>query len=331
MTPAEFLATLTGAPASFADIAGRLEAAHAAGGALWTPAKVCDVVNECFADFDHATLTGNQMMRAGSLINALWLLYPLQNVGRLNAGQTRATVLSSYLGGEYDAVAGLRLPDPSQTTWPARDDSPKDDAPRTTDQDTPPPPTNRDNSYHTTFSPQPTPHTALPPLPHDLLGARAESFRGGQTNARAVVQYYTKNRQYGGGDTESLPRARSTFYMVCDAFGVAPRARADCVAFAPRHSDHNLPELVADNRGASAETLWHLIDQRVSTTARTLRIKAEWHAATLGNQPKLPGDDPVTRFERMLARLTLLQSQLPPRYHATDYLTDKLLLAVKGE
>lgn len=57
-TPAEFLSTVTGAPSAFADVAGRLEAAHAAGGALRTPNEACDVVNECFAEFHHSTLTG---------------------------------------------------------------------------------------------------------------------------------------------------------------------------------------------------------------------------------------------------------------------------------
>lgn len=52
-------------------------------------------------------------MRVGSLINAQWPLYPLHNVGRLNAGQMRITVLMPYLGGDYDAVAGLHQPDPS--------------------------------------------------------------------------------------------------------------------------------------------------------------------------------------------------------------------------
>lgn len=71
MTPSEFLATLSGAPTSFADVAARLTAAQEAGGALWPAGLVCDVINECFGDLSYADFTSNQMMHMGSLINVL--------------------------------------------------------------------------------------------------------------------------------------------------------------------------------------------------------------------------------------------------------------------
>lgn len=44
----------------------------------------------------------------------------MHNVGGLNPSHSRKTVLELYLNGEYDAVAGLCLPDPAQTAGPPR-------------------------------------------------------------------------------------------------------------------------------------------------------------------------------------------------------------------
>lgn len=331
MTPADFLAIISTSPSSFADIAGRLEAAHTAGAALWTPASVCDVVNECFGDFNHANLTANQLTRAGSLMNAMLTYYPIHNVGRLNPGQTRLSILTSYLGGEYHEVAGLRLPEPSQTTWPRRPvTSSPPPSPHATAHYTAPPTLAPDTSSHITPTPQGT-YPPLPPPPLYSQDTRNHISTTGQTNARSVEQYHTKDRQYGGHDTVSLARARSAFYLVCDAFNVPPRARGACAFFALQHSDDNLPELSSDNRGATAEILWDLIDKRVNTTARTIRIRAGCQAATLESEPALPGDTSVTRFERLMSRPSRLQTQMPARYQTPDMLTDKLLRAIKDE
>jgi len=80
---------------------------------------------------------------------------------------------------------------------------------------------------------------------------------------RAVAQYYTPDRQYGGLDDESLPRARATFTSVCEAFSVPPPLRATCLPFALRLTEHNLPALAQDNRGLSEHDLWDVIHSRV--------------------------------------------------------------------
>lgn len=74
-----------------------------------------------------------------------------------------------------------------------------------------------------------------------------------------------------------------------------------------------------------------MIAKRVTTTARTIRIRAEWNAATLQTEPTLPGDTPVTRFERLMGRLSLLQTQMPARYQTPNMLTEKLLQAIKED
>lgn len=338
MTPAEFLTTITGAPTSFADIATRLTAAQEAGGALWTAGQVCDVVHECFGDFSYAGFTSNQMMHVGSLINALWPLYPMHNVRRLNPGQSRKTVLEHYLNGEFDAVAGLRLPDATQTAWPPRPAAEAKPSPDPAALRTPPPTHDVDDPFHGIFSPGPRrlpPMHRLPPLhhPHDRQDHPGDYHKTGSnaTNTRAVAQYFTKDRQYGGLDTESLTRTRATFDQVCDAFEVPMRVRAACIPFTLRQTDHNLPALVADHRGAPAEHLWELIHKRVATTARFLRLRAAWQDATLAKTPALAGDNAISRFERLMGHLALLQTQLPPRYHGPESLSDMIMDAIKGE
>jgi len=75
------------------------------------------------------------------------------------------------------------------------------------------------------------------------------------TAIRAVAQYCTADRQYGGLDHESLTRARSNFASICDAFSVLRSLRATCIPFALRMSEHNLPALAQDSRGLSEEAV----------------------------------------------------------------------------
>jgi len=65
----------------------------------------------------------------------------------------------------------------------------------------------------------------------------------------------------------------------------------------------------------------------VHSAARTLRIREQWQTIHFRTEPTLPNDTAASRFERMLSRLSLLQSQLPPRYHTAAMLFDKILIS----
>jgi len=148
---------------------------------------------------------------------------------------------------------------------------------------------------------------------------------------RNISQYYTPARQFSGGPLESLSRARAEFTRVCDAFSVPASARAICLPFAVRQSDLNPPSLLTDSRGRTESQLWDLISERVNTPSRALRVRSMWHATTLASQPTLPDDTPVTRFDRMLSHLSLLQTQLPPSYQTAVMLYYKLIDATRTE
>jgi len=148
---------------------------------------------------------------------------------------------------------------------------------------------------------------------------------------RAVAQYCTPDRQYGGLDDESLPRARTTFTSVCQAFSVPSTLRAVCLPFSLRLTAHNLPALVEDNCGLAEDDLLDVIHSRVYSTARTLRIREHWQYTTYRTEPAQPNDTTVSRFDCMIACLSLLRSQLPPRYHTTAMLDDKILGTVRGD
>jgi len=148
---------------------------------------------------------------------------------------------------------------------------------------------------------------------------------------RAVPQYYTSDRQYERPYVESLPRARATFPSVFGAFSVPPPLRAVCLPFALRLSEHNLPALDQDNRGIPEPDLLDLIHSRVYSTARTLRVREHWQSTTYRTEPAQPEDTAVSRFGRMIARLSQLQSQLLPRIHTAAMPADKILDTVRGE
>jgi len=69
----------------------------------------------------------------------------------------------------------------------------------------------------------------------------------------------------------------------------------------------------------------------VYSAAHTLRIREQWQSTSYRSEPVLTDDTAVSRFERMISRLSLLQSQLPPRYHTAAMLADKILNTVRGE
>lgn len=106
-------------------------------------------------------------------------------------------------------------------------------------------------------------------------------------------------------------RARQTYNKVCDAFGVPHDQRASCVQRAVKPSDHNLPALINDTDGYTADELWDLIDRRVNSSSRATGIRLTWSQTTLTKEPVRPGDTDVTRFERLVGRHSLLQSQMP--------------------
>eukprot|EP00170_Pyropia_yezoensis_P000770 contig_3563_g772 len=146
-----------------------------------------------------------------------------------------------------------------------------------------------------------------------------------------MAQFYTAARQYGGRDDESLARARTTFFKTCDAFAVPPKLRANCVQFSVKQTEHNVPALIHDPDGFSADNIWDAIANRVTSTARDLRISKLWQIASLATEPHIAGDTEVTRFERLIGRLVTLQSQMPSRYQTAPLLTDKIMETITDQ
>lgn len=134
---------------------------------------------------------------------------------------------------------------------------------------------------HTPPAPPDQPHVAPNPaapardLGDDIYRLDTQTGRQGAHAASNISRYYQPARQYEGADTESLFRARAEFFHMCDVFQVPPSLRGACVPFSLRASDHNLPTLVLDNPMHTAEDLWELINRRVNTTARDVRLKGD--------------------------------------------------------
>lgn len=221
-----------------------------------------------------------------------------------------------YLAGRFLEVAGLRGPDPALRLNATVDHTlrPHGDA----------------RLHH-------PPHIEPAQVPNSPLTSASGSheaphFTSRSFSARDVAGYYSApQRQYGGKDDESAVRARQTYNKVCDAFGAPHDQRASCVRFAVKPSDHNLPELINDTDGYTADELWDLTDRRVNSTSRATRIGLAWSQTTLAKDPVRPGDTNVMRFERLVGRLSLLQSQMPAGYHTANMLTDKIMDAGDGE
>jgi len=335
MDPVDYLAALSGSPETFLDIHTRLIAATAAATPSWTPEQTNTVVTLVFGDFDAASLSNGQVLQLSLVMNDLWPPYPLHNTNRHDPASSRTSVLLDNLAGHIDSVATLRRPcsvvpcslDPSNT--PAHPSPPVPSGPPTppgTRVAVPPSPPipAPDVLAPAVPAPHPAPATPEPVHPH------APPPQQHHTAAiRSVFQFYTPANQYGADDDESLSRAVTKFRAICNAIGVPPSRRAACVPFALRQSEHNLPAPVADADGATEHKLWSLVDARVNTDARALRVRDEWQTTTLATTPPQPNDTPVSRFTRMVSRLALLQAQMPGRYQTAAMLLDKILDATR--
>lgn len=309
--------------------------------------RINDAVGACSGEFNTPSMTPRHHERTGCMINALWPLYAAHNIGRLNRGQSRATVLASYLEGEFATVAGCRLPDPDATapvpvapaptaTYSAAasthqvpatlypSTAPSMYTPDRAPREAPPSPPNQP---HATPEPAtPTRDAVGEPFPLD-----APRSRQGAHAASNISRYYQPARQFGGAETESLFRAQAEFFDMCDVFQIPPSLHGACFPFDLRASDQKSPALVLENVARTAEALWEMINLRVTTTAREVHLKVDWYSATLLDEPNPPGVTPVTRFERVVSRLALLQSQLPPHYQTATRLTEKAVQAIQGE
>lgn len=201
--------------------------------------------------------------------------------------RSRKDVPKLFLAGHHRTVAELSLsfPESDKSTAGADSESDKDALKVTTK------PTSSNNTY------QPS----------------------GITN---VSRYYTNDRKYGGLDSESLPRAKAHFTATCDKFGVQSDSRKLCIDLALKPSVHNLPRLVQDNLATNTEEgIWTLIHNRVYTADRMNRIRSEWQ--TTSTFHALATETLVQTFERIVERLSLLQSQLPKMYHSEQTMVDK--------
>lgn len=309
-----FIDTIDDDHADFAAITQRLVAAHLAGAQKWTDDGICSAVGIIIGDYDIDSLTSMQVLRISVLINGIWAPYPV-HLTRSIDGVNRKTVLKDYIAGLYLDVAALRGHDPTLSARPSPSPSATDAAP-----------------------PAPPPSLAVAPPPKNIFASMAnqEPTQGtlgthAPSAVRYIAQFYIPARQYGGRDDESLARARTTFFKTCDAFSVPHPQRADCIQFALKQTDHNLPALIHDLDGLSAEQMWDAIANRVTSKARDMRTRTLWQETTLACEPLLVGDTEVTRFERMIGRLVQLQSQMPTRYQSADMLTDKIMEAIHGE
>ena len=69
----------------------------------------------------------------------------------------------------------------------------------------------------------------------------------------------------------------------------------------------------------------------MNTPARALHVRELWQTTTLAAQLALPDDARTARFDRMLAHLTLLQTELPASYQTSAMLYDNLPDATRSE
>jgi len=312
MEPSDFIAILFEERTSFQDLSDRLTAAQDAVLPDWTAFDINNVVTWAFSAYETTALTPTQLFRVSSLIQAVWPLYLVHNTARHDPTMTRKKVLHSYLDGDLDTIAAIRRPllsaaGPYSLSNPAADLPPPHPPSVASAPPAPlgpivpvPPPADAHPASHTDDSTT----AATPPLGPPRSPSSAHTVRN-------ISQDYTPARQFGGHPLQSLFRARAEFDRICDAFEVPASLRAICLPFALKHSDLNLPALIADARGRPEAHLWDLKSLRVNTPTRAFRVREMWQTTTLAAEPSLPGDTPVARFDRMLSSLALLQTQLP--------------------
>jgi len=302
-SPSLFNTALTTDPAFFDDIYARLSTFHRAITPTWTPSDITFTVSLVIGDYAVDSLSRRQILSVSSAIRAVWHPYPTTNLDKTTGGLTRYSLLQLYLDGEFDQIASYTsCPSTSDDTLshPQSASTPPRQGPAPTQPGSPTP------------LPSPTPLHATPPTsaappPRSYAAARS-SPPPPSSSFRSVAQYYSADRQYSGLDNESYNRARSTFIGICDAFAIPAHQRASCIPCGVRSSEHNLPALVSDSRGLSESAVWALIQNRIHTDARNLRIRELWQSTSYCPEPVVPNDFAVSRFDRMIARLSLLQS-----------------------
>jgi len=261
-----FLASILDDPAIYDVLLARLHTIANIATAAWTTADINIAATMTIGDFDLSDLTRRQLTYISIANHEARPPHPTVNLHRTTGGLTRLSLLQLFLDGEHEQILAFTARPPPPAT------SPTDTTPT---RPPPPPPTPAPAS-----APSKTPPTrfAAPPPP-DVAARAAASPAYPPSSAytsgavRAVAQYYTPDRQYGGLDDESLPRARATFSSVYDAFSGPPPLRAVCLPFALRLTEHNLPALVQDNRGLPENNLWDMFHSRIYSPARTLRVR----------------------------------------------------------
>ncbi|KAK1866598.1 hypothetical protein I4F81_009114 [Pyropia yezoensis] len=245
----------------------------------WSDDGICSAVGIIIGDFDINTLTSTQALRISVLINSIFAPYPVhlkRSVQRTNC----KTVLKSYIDGQYLDVAALRGHDPTLHERSTPDSTAADETPAAPPPSyavTPPP---HDNIFSSLADKEPVQDTYTPQA---------------SSSVRYMAQFYTAARQHGGRDDESLARARTTSFKTCDAFAVPPKLRANYVQISVKQTEHNLPALIRDLDGFSADNIWDAIANRVTSTARDLRIRKLRKIASLATEPHIAGDTEVTR------------------------------------
>jgi len=270
---APFFASIPDDPATYDVLLARVHTIANIATPAWTTADINIKATMTIGDFDLSDLTRRQLTYISIAIHEARPPYPTVNLHRTTGGLTRLSLLQLFLDGEHEHILAFTARPPRPAITPT-DTTPSPPPP--------PPPTPAPAS-----APSKTPPTrfAAPPPPNVAARAAASpayppssAYKSGAV--RAVAQYYTPDRQYGGLDDESLPRARATFSSVCDAFSVPPPFRAVCLPFALRLTEHDLPALVQDNRGLPENNLWDMFHSRTYSPARTLRVRELWQSTS---------------------------------------------------
>jgi len=290
----------------------------------WSAADVNLASTVAIGDLILVTITRPQLTAVSIAILDVWPPYPTVNLNRTTGGLTRLSLLQPYLDGEHEQILafGARPPPPRIPPPPIAPPPPPSPppTPALTPAASTTPPSRFSAPLTSRIAARPPAASAFPPFATYTSGA-----------VRAVAQYYTPDCQYGGLDDDSLSGTRATFTSVCEAFSVPPPIRAVCRPFALCLTEHNLSSLFQHNRGLFKPNLWNVIHSRVYPTARTLRVREHRQSTTYCSEPAQPSDTAVSRFDHMIAHLSLLKSQLPPRYHTAAMLAEKILDTTRGE
>jgi len=239
---APFLASIPDDPATYDYLFARLRSLAAAATPAWTTADLNLASTMTFGDFELATRTRRQLTAVSIAIHDIWPPYPTVNLHGTTGGLTRISLIQFYLDSKHEQILSLGSRDSPPASTPPAPAAP------------PPPPPLPTPAPAPAASKTPPSHLAAAPPPHNSARhAASPAYPPSSTYTsgavRPVAQYCTPDRQYGGVDDKSLPRARATFTSFCEAFSVPLSLRAVCLPCALPLTQQNLPSLIQDNRG----------------------------------------------------------------------------------